>query len=399
MQYRTLDQADMRGKRVLLRAGFDVPMEHGRVLDAERVRAVLSTMRAILDAGASLILLAHQGRPKGEGFEAVFSQKPLVPVLEKLLNVSVAFAPSCVGPETLALALALRPGQVLLLENLRFHKGEKKNDPAFAKELAHLGDLYVNDAFPNMHRSDASMVWVAKLLPSYMGIRCAEEVRHLSSVLEDPRRPLTVIIGGAKMETKIPVIASFLTSADDILLGGTIANTFIAARGFAVGRSKYEPAFVPRAQEFMLEGEKEDLADIHVPRDAVVASEPKEGAATLDIPLEDIEGDMAIYDIGSVTAERYAVRIAASGMVVWNGPVGIYEVPTFSRGTRRLAEAIARATRERGVASIVGGGDTLDFHKRCGLDLSPYSFVSTGGGAMLEFLSGRQFHALEALSL
>ncbi|MBI1934757.1 phosphoglycerate kinase, partial [Candidatus Peregrinibacteria bacterium] len=237
------------------------------------------------------------------------------------------------------------------------------------------------------------------LLPAFMGLRLAEEVRHLSSVLEDPRRPLTVIVGGAKMETKIPVVASLLTSADDILLGGTIANTFIAARGFAVGRSKYEPAFVPRAQEFMLEGEKEELADIHVPRDAVVASEPKEGAATLDIPLEDIEGDMAMYDIGSVTAERYAARVAASGMVVWNGPVGLYEIPTFSRGTLRLAEAIAHATRERGVVSIVGGGDTLDAHRRYGLSLAAYSFVSTGGGAMLEFLSGKKFHALEALSL
>ncbi|MBI4129195.1 phosphoglycerate kinase [Candidatus Peregrinibacteria bacterium] len=399
MQYRTLDQAALRGKRVLLRAGFDVPVEEGNIVDTERIEAILPTMRFILDAGAALVIMAHQGRPKGDGFEAEFSQKPLVPVLEKLLDAPVAFAPSCAGPETLALALSLEPGHVLLLENLRFHAGEKKNDPSFSKELAELGDLYVNDAFPNMHRDDASMVGVPKLLPAFMGLRLAEEVRHLSSVLEDPRRPLTVIVGGAKMETKIPVVASLLTSADDILLGGTIANTFIAARGFAVGRSKYEPAFVPRAQEFMLEGEKEELADIHVPRDAVVASEPKEGAATLDIPLEDIEGDMAMYDIGSVTAERYAARVAASGMVVWNGPVGLYEIPTFSRGTLRLAEAIAHATRERGVVSIVGGGDTLDAHRRYGLSLAAYSFVSTGGGAMLEFLSGKKFHALEALSL
>lgn len=399
MQYRTLDQAELKGKRVLLRAGFDVPMGHGRVLDTERIRAVLPTMRAVLDAGASLILLAHQGRPKGEGYEAEFSQKPLVPVLAELLNVPVVFAQSCVGEETVALARALRPGQVLFLENVRFHKGEKKNDAAFAKELASLGDCYINDAFTNCHRADASMVGVPLLLPAFMGLHLAEEVRNLSAVREDPRRPLTVIIGGAKMETKIPVIASLLACADEILLGGAIANTFIAARGFAIGHSKYEQAFVPQAQELMLEGEKEELADIHVPRDAVVASEPVGGVETLDIPLEDIEGDMAIYDIGSMTAERYAARIAASGMVVWNGPVGLYEVAAFSRGTRRLAEAIARATRERGVVSIVGGGDTLDFHKRYGLGLSPYSFVSMGGGAMLEFLSGKQFPALEALSL
>ncbi|MBI2117321.1 phosphoglycerate kinase [Candidatus Peregrinibacteria bacterium] len=377
MQYRTLDQAALRGKRVLLRAGFDVPVEEGNVVDTERIEAILPTMRFILDAGASLIIMAHQGRPKGGGFEAEFSQKPLVPVLEKLLGAPVAFAPSCAGPDTLALALSLEPGHVLLLENLRFHAGEKKNDPSFSKELAELGDLYVNDAFPNMHRDDASMVGVPTLLPAFMGLRLAEEVGHLSQVLDDPRRPLTVLIGGAKMETKIPVISAFLACADNILVGGAVANTFIAARGFSVGRSKYEPEFVPKVRECM--------ANVHIPRDAVVAGAPMDASVRLDLPLEDVGGDVSILDIGKISVEHYVTMVKKSGMVVWN--------------TLRLAEAIAHATRERGVVSIVGGGDTLDAHRRYGLSLAAYSFVSTGGGAMLEFLSGKKFHALEALSL
>lgn len=259
--------------------------------------------------------------------------------------------------------------------------------------------MYVNDAFPNIHRADASMVGVPHFLPAFMGLHCAEEVQHLSQVLDDPRRPLTVIIGGAKMETKIPVIASFLDNADDILLGGTIANTFMGARGFDIGTSKYEPEFIQTAREFMLEGEEEEKADIHIPRDAVVASEPKNAVPTIDLPLEDIEGDMAIFDIGKVTIERYCSIIEKSGMVVWNGPLGLYEVEAFSHGTRRIARALLGATRERGLVSIIGGGDTIDVHRRYDLPLSGYSFVSTGGGAMLEFLSGKKLPALEVLSV
>lgn len=397
--YRTLDQVELKGKRVLLRAGFDLPMDGGSIVDAERIRAVLPTMRCILDAGAALIIMAHQGRPRGLGFEAELSQRPIVPILEKLLGVPVAFAASCIGEETLALAKALHPGHILLLENLRFHKGEKKNDPAFSRELAQIGDLYVNDAFPNIHREDASMVGVPELLPAFMGLRLREELRHLSSVLEDPRRPLTVIIGGAKMETKIPVVSAFLDSADDILIGGAVANTFIAARGFDIGKSKHEPEFMLKAQEFMLEGEKEGKADIHIPRDAVVASTPTDATVRLDLPLEDIGGDMSILDIGKISVERYSAMLKKAGMVVWNGPLGLYEVEAFSHGTRRIAEVIASATRSAGLVSIIGGGDTLDAHRRYGLPLSAYSFVSTGGGAMLDFLSGKRLHALEALSL
>ena len=395
-KYRTLDQVDLTGKRVLLRAGFDVPMEHGKVIDRSRIEAIVSTMRYILNHGASLIILAHQGRPKGEVVPAM-SQKPLLPILKKLLDASVDFADSCSGVETLKKARSLKPGQVLLLENVRFDPREKeKKDVSLAEEFAQMADIYVNDAFPNCHRSHVSMVETAKRLPSYMGLQLEQEVEHLSSVLDNPRRPMILIISGAKMETKIPIIEHFLDKGDEILLGGTIANTFIAARGFDIGQSKYETGFMEKARELMLEGDKEKKADIHVPRDAVVASDPQ-AKTCLDLPLEDIEGDMAIFDIGKITAKRYIESITKAGMVIWNGPLGMYEEKQFAEGSKAIAKAIAKETKKRGMISIIGGGDTIDVHTRYNLPLDAYTFASTGGGAMLEFVSGKSLPALEPL--
>ena len=396
-KYRTLKDIDVKGKRVIVRAGFDVSIEDGQVTDTERIEAVVPTIKHILKGGGSVILIAHQDRPKGKVVPEM-SQKPIVPVLEKLLKKDVQFCAFCCGPEAEKAAKDLRPGDVLLLENLRFEKGEEQNDPAFAKELARLGDAYVNEAFTNAHRNHASMVALAKLLPSCMGFQLEQEVTHLSKALEDPRRPVTLIVSGAKMETKVPVIAHFLDKGDSILLGGAIANTFIAARGFDIGKSKYEAQQVEKAQELMLEADKEDKADILVPRDAVVASEASESASKLDLPLEDVVGDMCIFDIGKITIKRYADVIAKSGTIVWNGPVGMYELNRFSHGTKRLAEAVAAATK-KGTVTIVGGGDTLDFHKRYGYPLDVYTFVSTGGGAMLEFVAGKPFASLAALAV
>lgn len=397
-KYRLLKDAKLKGKRVLLRAGFDVPMEGGKVLDTSRIEAILPTMRHILNEGASLIIMAHQGRPKGGGFELEFSQKPLVPVLKKFLKVPVHFASSCTGSEMQKRAQSLKAGEVLLLENLRFDAREKKNDPVFARELASFADLYVNDAFTNCHRNHTSMVGVPQHIPAYMGLNLEHEVHNLSRVSEDPRRPLTLIISGAKMETKIPVVEHFLGIGDDILLGGAIANTFIAARGFDIGTSKYEPDFLEKCREMMLEAEKMEKADIHVPRDVVVASEPSATAECLDIPVEDVEGDMRILDIGNVTTERFVSLIKKAGMVVWNGPLGIYEYEPFSHATKRVAQVISQETKKRGMLSILGGGDTIDFHHRYRLPLDTYTFVSTGGGAMLEFISGKSFPALEILN-
>jgi 3-phosphoglycerate kinase len=317
-------------------------------------------------------------------------------VLEKLVQKPVLFCEATSGPDALSAAKKLRPGEILFLENLRYEPGEEKNDASLAQDWAALGDVYVNDAFTNSHRNHASMVALAKLLPAYMGLQLQQEVEHLSKVIENPKRPLVLIISGAKMETKVPIIERFLDKGDDVLVGGCVANTFIAARGFDVGTSKYEEEWVEKAQELMLEAEKEGRARIHVPRDAVVATAPKEDAQKLDLPVEDIGGDMSMFDIGKVTLERYLKILEKAAMIVWNGPVGLYEVNRFSHATKRLAEAIATATKN-GALSIIGGGDTLDFHVRYGYPLDAYSFVSTGGGAMLEFLSGKKLAAIEAL--
>ncbi len=393
--YRTLRTAKLAKKRVLLRAGFDVAMEKGKVMDTERIEALLPTMEHILKAGASLVILSHQGRPKGKPMPE-YSQKPIVAVLKKLLKRPVAFAPSCIGKETEKMAAALKPGEVLFLENLRYEPGEEKNDPAFAKKLAKLGDVYVNDAFTNCHRNHASMVALAKLLPSYVGLQLEKEIKYLSQVVRSPKHPLVLIVSGAKMETKVPVIQQFLTRGDDILLGGCIANTFIAARGFDIGTSKYEKESVEQAQEFMLESQKKGRAKIYVPRDVVLASAPTQDAAKLDLPVDNIVGDMGIFDIGTVTVERFKKVIARAKTIVWNGPLGYYEVNRFSHGTKRIAEAIAAATK-KGAISIIGGGDTIDFHVRYKYPLDAYTFVSTGGGAMLEFIAGKKLPAIAAL--
>ncbi|MEI8230081.1 MAG: phosphoglycerate kinase [Candidatus Peregrinibacteria bacterium] len=397
--YPLLKDAKIKGKNVLLRAGFDVPMKDGKVTDVTRIEAMLPTMKFILKGGASLIILAHQGRPKGERVPEM-SQKPIVPILEKLLKVKVSFCDHCRGEEATKAAAALQPGEVLLLENLRYEKAENSKAPeereTFAKELASLGDLYVNDAFTNCHRDHASMTGVPKFLPHFLGLQLGEEVLHLSKVLDDPRRPVTLIVSGAKMETKVPVIESYLAKGDDVLLGGCIANTFIAARGFDIGSSKYEEEQVEKAQEIMLEAENEEFADIHVPRDVIVASEPSEAAEKICLPVEDVTGDMMILDIGKVTIDRYVKIIQKSGTIIWNGPLGMYEYNRFSHASKRIAEAVRDATKG-GAVSVIGGGDTIDFHLKYGYPLDAYTFVSTGGGAMLDFISGKELPALRAL--
>lgn len=393
--YPLLKDAPLKGKRVLVRAGFDIPIENGKVIDTSRIDALLPTMQAILKGGASLILMAHQGRPKDKP-DPVFSQKPLVPVLEAVLKTKVLFADSCTGDSATKAAAALQPGAVLLLENLRFDPREKKNDPAFAKELAALADLYVNDAFTNCHRAHASMVGVPKLLPSFMGLQLEEEITHLTKATEHPEHPVVLIISGAKMETKIPVIEHFLDRGDDVLVGGCVANTFIAARGFDVGASKYEEEWIETCQELMLEAAKEDRADIHVPRDAIVATEAVEKAEKLCLPVEDILGDMAIFDIGKVTVERYIAILKTAQTIVWNGPLGLYEINRFSHATKRIAEALSEA-KKRGATVVLGGGDTIDFHTRYDYPIDAYTYVSTGGGAMLEFIGGKELPALVAL--
>lgn len=392
--YKSVLDADIADKKVLLRAGFDVPIEDGKVTDESRIVASIPTIRHIIDNGGSVIIMAHQDRPKGK-IVPEFSQKPLVPILEKLLRVPVQFADSCVGSDTKLMTDAMKPGDVLLLENLRYDKREEENDASFAQELASYADFYVNDAFTNCHRKHASMVSVAEILPAYMGLQLKEEVDHLSLIVEHPQHPLTLIVCGAKIETKVPVIEHFLKKGDDILVGGAIANTFAKASGLPIGKSLYEEEYIAKAKELMSESEREHTAVIHLPSDAVVAMEPESVSVSIDI--KDIAQMQAIYDIGPKSVERYVAQIRASKMIVWNGPLGMYEIEQFAGASKQIAKAMTEATA-RGAITIIGGGDTIDFHTRYGLPMTGYTFVSTGGGAMLEFVSGKKLPALEVLA-
>lgn len=396
--YPTLQSADLAGKKVLLRAGFDVPISDGQVDDRSRIEALVPTMKYILDAGASLIVMAHQGRPKAER-NPEHSQKPIVAVLSELLGIDVKFAESCVGENTRQMADDLKPGEVLLLENLRYEAGEKSKDAAerdeLGRALADLGDVYVNDAFTNCHRDHASMTSVPKYMPGYIGLSLEQEIKHLKAAIQQPKQPVTLIISGAKMETKVPVIEQFLDVGDDILVGGLIANTFIAAAGHNMGSSRYEDEWVKKAAEISAAGAGDNNATIQVPTDVVVAADPAE--ETRNIPVTELQADDCIFDIGPESAQSFGDIIKKSGTVIWNGPLGMYENEKFAGSCRVVADALLEAT-ENGTMSIIGGGDTIDFHNRYNLPLNSYTWVSMGGGAMLEFISGKELPALASLS-
>jgi 3-phosphoglycerate kinase len=386
------EMPNLAGKRVLLRVDHNVQMnEDGTLKDDRKMRLSLPTIEMLIERGAALILMTHVGRPKGK----VVAELRTKTVAEHLKTLSpkittIKTLEAVTGDEVQREADALKSGEILYLENVRFFPEEKNNDETFMKEIASLADFYVNEAFPSIHAyEEASTCGVARLLPAFAGLQLQKEVEHLSAAINDPRPPLVLILSGAKMKTKIPVIKRFLDSADHILLGGCIANTFIAARGFDVGSSKYEESNVEFAREIMLESEQEGKAMIHIPRDVVVASEPSEDAEKLDLPVEDIAGDMKIFDIGKVTIERYKKEIEKAGTIIWNGPLGLYEFNRFSHATKRIAEAVSEASK-KGAFSVVGGGDTLDFFRRYDYSLDDYSFVSSGGGAMLEFLSAEE---------
>lgn len=383
------EELDLQGKKVLLRAGFDVTIENGLVTDTSRIDALKDTMLTILAKG-SLIIMAHQGRPKGQPVPEE-SQKPLVAVLEKLLARSVAFAPSCVGPETEAMAKALKPGEALLLENLRYDEREEKNDPEFARQLAALADCYVCDAFSNAHRAHASMVGVPAFLPHAMGLQMQKEVDALSKVRE-AKDGLCVIVSGAKLETKVPVIEAFLGRAETIVVGGAIANTFLAASGKPIGASLSDPAEVPTAKR-IIDAAKGSLL---LPIDVVVAPSPEKASAARSCMVDEVTPSDAILDLGPASASHIADAVSKAKTVVWNGPLGYTEKEEFFTTTQVVANAIVSATAA-GAFTVIGGGDTLEVHDRYGMSLAPYSFVSTGGGAMLEFLADGDLPALAAL--
>lgn len=391
MKFRRMSDVDLRGKRVFIRADLNVPIEEGRITDDTRIRATLPTLRALLERGAAVVLMSHLGRPKGKP-RPEMSLGPAAKRLAELLGRPVPLLPDCVGPAVEAGVRGLRPGEVVMLENLRFHAEEEENDAAFARRLAALGEVYVNDAFGAAHRAHASTEGVARLLPAAAGLLLRAEVQALSRVLTSPERPVVTILGGAKISDKIGVVEHLMDRSDCFLIGGGMANTFLRARGVEVGRSLVEEEKVPEARRLLEEAERRGVV-IALPEDVVVATELKAEASHRTAPVEEVADDEMIVDIGPETARRFGALIAAARTVVWNGPMGVFEIEAFAAGTR----AVARAVADAAAFSLVGGGDSVAALEGAGL-ADRIGHVSTGGGASLEFLEGRTLPGVAALA-
>lgn len=387
-----LSEIAVKDKRVFIRADLNVPLdENQHVADDARIRGALDSVRAVLDGGGSVVLASHLGRPKGER-KSEFSLRPVAERLRELLKQPVQLAPDCVGPETSALAAALQPGQVLLLENLRFHKGETDNDPEFAKQLAALADCYVFDAFGTAHRAHASTAGMVKLVPvAAGGLLLEKELDFFSKAFENPERPLAAIFGGAKISTKLAAIKNTAQRADKILIGGAMANTFFAADGLEIGKSLYEPELLDTAREIR-EQLSTQKCSLLLPTDVIVGSEFSPKADTKAVRVDSIPADYMALDIGPRSITQFVAALGDCRTTIWNGPMGAFEMEPFSSGTYAIVDALAANDG----LTVVGGGDTdLALHQRHAV--SKMSFVSTGGGAFLKLLEGSKLPAVEAL--
>jgi phosphoglycerate kinase len=393
---RTLDDlGDVRGKRVLVRVDFNVPMKDGEVTDATRIERAATTLRELSDRGARVVALSHFGRPKGK-VERSMSLEALVGPLGKALGGRrVAFAPDCVGPEAERVVAGLGDGDVALLENLRFHAGEEKNDPAFADQLAKLGDLYVDDAFSAAHRAHASITGLAERLPAAAGRLMQAEVEALQRALDHPERPVAGLIGGAKVSTKIDVLNRLVERFDVLVIGGAMANTFLLAKGLPVGKSLVEREMADTARDILKRAEAKGC-EVVLPDDAAVAKEFKEGAPHEILPVDRVRDDDMILDIGPDSIERIGMKLEGCRTVLWNGPMGAFEVPPFDLGTTAVAGVVARETREGRMLSVAGGGDTVAALAHAGA-LDALSYVSTAGGAFLEWLEGKELPGVAVL--
>lgn len=390
MGFQRLSDLSLTGKRVLLRVDFNVPIEDGVVGDDTRITAALPTIRYLLSHGASVLLVSHLGRPKGAP-DPQYSLRPVAAHLAELLGQPVPLADDVVGPSAQAVAQALKPGEVALLENVRFEPGEERNDPELAKRLASLADVFVNDAFGAAHRAHASTAGVARLLPSAAGFLMERELDALGRVLTHPEPPFVVIFGGAKISDKIGVIRQFLMRADTVLVGGGIANTLLKAKGLEVGRSLVENDRLDTAQELLRTAEAESK-HLLIPTDVVVARSLDEPGSIRTLTVTELGPDDAIFDIGPETIAAYSNAIHGARTIVWNGPMGLFERPPFDAGTRAIAAAVA----ESGAFSVVGGGDSVAAIHESGF-AEKIGHISTGGGASLEFLEGRILPGVAAL--
>jgi phosphoglycerate kinase len=393
MSFRSLDDADVKGKRVLVRVDLNVPMHDGKVADVSRIERNSPTIREIADRGGKVILLSHYGRPKGR--DAKNSLEPVAAAVARIIGRPIAFAGDCVGEAAARAVAALKPGQILCLENTRFHNGEEKNDPQFASELARLGDLYVDDAFSVAHRAHASVEALAHLLPAYAGRAMAEELQALEKALHAPARPLAAIVGGAKISTKLGLLGNLLSHVDTLIIGGGMANTFLAAQGKKVGKSLCEKDLVPTARDILAQA-KAQRREIVLPVDAVVAQKFAAHAPSRVVSVDDVLSTDMILDIGPRSIEQVISVLARSKTLVWNGPFGAFEMEPFDNGTVEVAEAAAELTASGKLVSIAGGGDTIAALNVAGVT-GRFTYVSTAGGAFLEWLEGKTLPGVEVL--
>jgi phosphoglycerate kinase len=390
MDKQTIRDIDWRGKRAIVRVDFNVPLDGDQITDDTRIRAALPTIQALRDGGAAVVLMSHLGRPKGQ-VNAKYSLAPAARRLSELLGVAAPLQPDCIGPKVAASVQALKPGDVTLLENLRFHPEEEANDPSFARQLAALGDVYVDDAFGSAHRAHASTEGITHDLPAVAGLLMERELAALSRALDNPAHPFVTILGGAKVSDKIGVIQNLLGKVDALLIGGGMANTFLAAQGRPIGKSLNELDKADLARD-LLDQARQRNATLALPTDVVIAPEMNADAPRRTVGVDAVPDDQAIFDIGPQTIAAYKDLLNGAQTIVWNGPMGVFEVAPFAAGTRAIAEAVAASD----AFSIVGGGDSVAAIEEAGL-ADRISHVSTGGGASLEFLEGRTLPGVAAL--
>jgi len=394
MPFRTLDDLDVKGKRVLVRADLNVPMADGKVTDRLRIVRQAPTIRELAQKGARVIVLSHFDRPKGKVVPSM-SLRPLVQPLAEEIGRPVAFADDCIGPTAQSAVAALKDGEVLLLENTRFHKGEEENDPGMARALAALADIFVNDAFSAAHRAHASTEGVARLLPNAAGRSMQAELTHLEKALGNPQRPLMAVVGGAKVSTKIALLENLVKRVETLVIGGAMANTFLAAEGTAVGKSLYEADHLETARR-VIHLANDSGAAILLPVDVVVAREFKPGAAHRTVPVSQIGAEEMVLDVGDKSIAEFRNRLQGTRTLVWNGPLGAFETEPFDRGTVAAAQLVASLTRTGQLISVAGGGDTVAALARAGVE-NQFTYVSTAGGAFLEWLEGKELPGVEAL--
>ena len=390
---KTIDAANFAGKRVLVRVDFNAPVgDDGAVTDDTRLRAALPTLSKLLDDGAKVVLVSHRGRPAGEGYEEAFSLGPVARRLQELLGRDIVLSTEVVGEGAQEVVDAMEPGDVVLLENVRFDKREKKNDPAFAEALAALADAYVNDAFGTAHRAHASTAGVAALLPSYAGYLMQREVSTLTGMLDDPKRPFVAILGGSKVSDKIKVIDALMDKADALIIGGGMCFTFLLAQGYSVGTSLKEDDWVDAARDMLAKAEAKGVKML-LPVDVVVADAFVNDARTEVVAASAMPEGMMGLDIGPETAQLYASAIADAASVFWNGPMGVFEMPSFEAGTKAVADAVAA---NEAADTIIGGGDSVAAVNKFDL-AEKMTFISTGGGASMELVQGEALPGVEAL--